>query len=119
MADIVDICARCGKLGRHMRVHRRHVFFAVETARDAGLVCHDKDEVALLVEQLDSLARAVDPAEARDVPDIALVVSSSGPSTTNDCIAFGRSSPSAAIVVMTHGMPAAKLSSTLPFSPAP
>ena len=57
-----------------MRVHRREILLTVEAARDAGLVGYDKDKEAPLVEQLDPLAGAVDPAEARHRPDIALVV---------------------------------------------
>jgi hypothetical protein len=57
-----------------MRVHGSDILFAVEAARDAGLVGHHKDEIAPLVEQLYRLARAVDPAKARDMSDIALIV---------------------------------------------
>jgi hypothetical protein len=38
------------------------------------LVGHDKNQEAGLVEQPDRLARAIDPAEVLDRPDIALVV---------------------------------------------
>jgi hypothetical protein len=57
-----------------MRMHRGDIFLAVEAARDAGLVGHDKDQEAGLIEQPDRLARAIDPAEALDRPDVTFVV---------------------------------------------
>ena len=74
VAEIVDAGTRRGELGHHMRMHRGDILLAVEAARDAGLVGHDKDKKTGIVEQPDRLARALDPAEARDFTDIAFVV---------------------------------------------
>ena len=74
VADIVDPRPGQPQLAAHMSVHRVDIGLAVIAARDTGLVGHDKDIKPLVVERLDRLPRARDPAEPLDLADKAVIL---------------------------------------------
>src|SRR6266568_3489893 len=74
IADIVDVSARSRKLAREVGMQAVNFRLAVMPACDAGLIGHDEDEEAGIVECLDGFPGALDPAKPLDRADITVIM---------------------------------------------
>lgn len=74
VAEIVDMRTCCGKLSRHMHMHRPNIVFGIIAVCDTRLVGDDKNEKAAIVERFDGCLGAVDPTEPRDRTDVAVIM---------------------------------------------